>query len=115
MHEVWQTSSKTSFQFSNVDYEIKVNPSFVPSANILPVDTVIPFDDPHHMGITVLYLLICSWVIVCFQFAINEFEPFGDKALPLIQNKCAHINRFWWQSPTINSKQMCSYQQHGQE
>ncbi len=65
---------------------------FPQTAKVLPTDTVVPFDDPHHIGNRVLYLLICSRVDAYFQRAIKEFEPFGEKALTLIQNKCAHIS-----------------------
>jgi hypothetical protein len=31
--------------------------------------------------------------ILTSQWAIKQFEPFGDKALELLQEQCAHISR----------------------
>jgi hypothetical protein len=63
------------------------------TAPVLPGDKVIPFVDPHTIGNHVLYLLLCSRVDSYFQCDIKQHEPFGDKALALIQNQCAHISR----------------------
>jgi hypothetical protein len=40
-----------------------------------------------------LYLLLCSRTDSYFQRAVKQFEPFGDKALELIQKQCAHISK----------------------
>jgi hypothetical protein len=65
---------------------------FPQTSKVLPGDTVIPFTDPHHIGNRALYLLLCSRIDPNFQRAIKEYEPFEDKALELIQRKCAHIS-----------------------
>ena len=49
--------------------------------------------DPAAIGNRALYLLISSRVDSYFQHAIRQFEPFGDKALELLQDQCAHISR----------------------
>jgi hypothetical protein len=66
---------------------------FSQTATVLPGDTVIPFLDPHSTGNRALYLLLCSRTDAYFQRAVKQFEPFGDKALELIQKQCAHISR----------------------
>ncbi len=62
-------------------------------AAVLHGDKVIPFANPASIWNHVLYLLLCSWVDSYFQWAIKQHEPFGDKALALIQNQCTHISR----------------------
>ena len=66
---------------------------FPQTAKVLPSDTIVPFADPHCTGNRALYLLVCSRVHLYFQRAIKQFEPFGDKALDLIQKQCAHKSR----------------------
>jgi len=66
---------------------------FSQTAQVLPNDKVIPFTDPHAIGNRALYLLILSRTDSYFQRAIKQFEPFGDKALALLQEQCAHISR----------------------
>jgi len=58
---------------------------FTQTASVLPNDTVVPFSDPHATGNRALYLLISSRTDSYFQWAIKQFEPFGDKALALLQ------------------------------
>jgi len=54
---------------------------------------VIPFSDPNAIGNRALYLLNSSRTDSYFQRAIKQFEPFGDRALELLQEQCAHISR----------------------
>jgi len=58
---------------------------FTQTASVLPNDKVVPFSDPHATGNQALYLLISSCTDSYFQWAIKQFEPFGDKALALLQ------------------------------
>jgi hypothetical protein len=66
---------------------------FSQTASVLPNDTVVPFSNPHATGNQALYLLISSRTDSYFQCSIKQFEPFGDKALTLLQEQCAHIRR----------------------
>jgi hypothetical protein len=66
---------------------------FTQTASVLPKDKVIPFSDPNAIGNRALYLLISSRTDSYFQRAIKQFEPFGDRALELLQEQCAHISR----------------------
>jgi hypothetical protein len=66
---------------------------FSQTANVLPRDKVVPFADPAAIGNRALYLLISFRVDSYFQRAIRHFEPFGNKALALLQDQCAHISR----------------------
>jgi hypothetical protein len=66
---------------------------FTQTASVLPRDKVVPFTDPTALGNRAFYLLISSQVDSYFQRAIRQFEPFGDKALELLQEQCAHISR----------------------
>jgi len=66
---------------------------FSQTASVLPKDKVVPFSDPHAIGNRALYLLISSRTDSYFQRAIKQFEPFGDKALELLQEQCTHISR----------------------
>jgi hypothetical protein len=66
---------------------------FLQTASVLPGDKVVPFADPASIGNRDLYLLISSRTDSYFQWAIKQFEPFGDKALKLLQEQCAHISR----------------------
>jgi len=66
---------------------------FTQTAAVMPHDKIIPFTDPHALGNRALYLLISSRTDSYFQRAIKQFEPFGDKALELLQEQCAHISR----------------------
>jgi hypothetical protein len=66
---------------------------FNQTATVMPHDKIIPFTDPHALGNRALYLLISSRTDSYFQRAIKQFEPFGDKALELLQEQCAHISR----------------------
>lgn len=59
----------------------------------VPRDKVVPFADPAAIGNRALYLLISFRVDSYFQRAIRHFEPFGNKALALLQDQCAHISR----------------------
>lgn len=65
---------------------------FPQMAKVLPGDNVVLFSDPHHIGNQALYLLLCSCVDPYFQRAVKEYEPFGDKAVELVQRKCARIS-----------------------
>ncbi len=53
----------------------------------------VPFEDPTCIGNRALYLLLSARTDTYFQHAIKQFEPFGDKALELLQDQCAHISR----------------------
>jgi len=66
---------------------------FSQTASVLPNDTVVPFSNPHATGNQALYLLISSRTDSYFQRSIKQFEPFGDKALTLLQEQCAHISQ----------------------
>jgi len=66
---------------------------FSQTASVLPKDKVVPFSDPHAIGNRALYLLISSRTDSYFQRAIKQFEPFGDKALELLQEQCTHISQ----------------------
>jgi hypothetical protein len=66
---------------------------FSHTSSVLPKDKVIPFEDPNAIGNRALYLLISSRMDSYFQCAIRQFEPFGDKAMELLQEQCAHISR----------------------
>jgi hypothetical protein len=66
---------------------------FSQMATVLPNDKIVPFSDPHAIGNRALYLLNSSRTDSYFQRAIKQFEPFGDKALELLQEQCAHISR----------------------
>jgi hypothetical protein len=66
---------------------------FPQTASVLPNDKVIPFTDPHTAGNRALYLLISSRTDSYFHHVIKQFEPFGDKALELLQEQCAHISQ----------------------
>jgi hypothetical protein len=61
---------------------------FPQTSNVFPVDTVIHYLDPHHVGNRALYMIICSRVDPYFQRVIKEYEPFGDKTLEIIQKQC---------------------------
>jgi hypothetical protein len=88
-----EQAARRRFNFQTWIMKLKpILAMFSQTAKVLPTDTVVPFDDPHHIRNRVLYLLICSRVDAYFQRAIKQYEPFGDKALILIQNKCAHIS-----------------------
>jgi hypothetical protein len=62
-------------------------------SSVVPKDKVIPFEDPNAIGNRALYLLISSWTDSYFQRAIRQFEPFGDKALELLQEQYAHMHQ----------------------
>jgi hypothetical protein len=66
---------------------------FLQISLVLPKDKVIPFEDPNAIGNRALHLLISSWTDSYFQHAIRQFEPFGNKALELLQEQYAHISR----------------------
>jgi hypothetical protein len=66
---------------------------FSQTATVLPNDKIVSFRDPHAIGNRALYLLISSRTDSYFQRAIKQFEPFGEKALELLQEQCAHISR----------------------
>jgi hypothetical protein len=86
-----EQASRHHFNFQT--WIMKLRPilaMFPQTAKVLPSDTVVPFADPHCTGNRALYLLVCSRVDPYFQRAIKQFEPFGDKALDLIQKQCAH-------------------------
>jgi len=51
------------------------------------------FKNPHAIGNRALYLLIASRTDSYFQRAIKQFDSFGDMALELLQEQCAHISR----------------------
>jgi len=89
-----EQASKQRFNYQG--WILKLQPilaMFSQTASVLPCDKVIPFDDPHSTGNRALYLLISSRTDSYFQRAIKQFEPFGDKALALLQEQCAHISR----------------------
>jgi hypothetical protein len=66
---------------------------FPQTASVLPGDSIIPFQDPQSNGNRALYLLLSARTDSYFQRATKQHEPFGDKALELIQKQCAHISR----------------------
>jgi hypothetical protein len=66
---------------------------FPQTSSVLPKDKVVPFEDPTCIGNRALYLLLSARTDTYFQHAIKQFEPFGDKALELLQDQCAHISR----------------------
>jgi len=66
---------------------------FPQTSSVLPKDKVVPFVDPTCIGNRALYLLLSARTDPYFQHAIKQFEPFGDKALELLQEQCAHISR----------------------
>jgi hypothetical protein len=66
---------------------------FSQTASVLPHDKVVPCSDPYAIGNHALYLLISSRTDSYFQQAIKQFEPFGDKALELLQEQCTHVSR----------------------
>jgi hypothetical protein len=66
---------------------------FPQRASVLPGDSIIPFQAPHSNGNRTLYLLLSARTDTYFQRAIKQHEPFGDKALELIQKQCTHISR----------------------
>jgi len=70
-----------------------ISAMFSQTATVLPNDKIVSFRDPHAIGNRALYLLISSRTDSYFQRAIKQFEPFGDKALELLQEQCAHISR----------------------
>ncbi len=89
-----EQASKRRFNFQN--WIMKLRPilaMFPQTASVLPADSVVHFTDPHNIGNKALYLLLCSRTDAYFQRAVKKFEPFGDKALELIQKQCAHISR----------------------
>jgi len=65
---------------------------FPQTASVLPGDSIIPFRDLHSNGNRALYLLLSTRTDSYFQRAIKQHEPFGDKALELIQKQCTHIS-----------------------
>jgi hypothetical protein len=65
---------------------------FPQTASVLPGDSIIPFQDLHSNKNRALYLLLSVRTDSYFQRAIKQHEPFGDKALELIQKQCAHIS-----------------------
>jgi hypothetical protein len=74
---------------------MKVQPilaMFSQTASVLPRDKVVPFSDPNTIGNCALYVLISSRTDSYFQRAIKQFKPFGDEALELLQEHCAHIS-----------------------
>jgi hypothetical protein len=82
-------------QFNYQAWFMKLQPilaMFAQTATVMPNDKIVPFPDPHALGNRALYLLISSRTDSYFQRAIKQFEPFGDKALELLQEQCAHIS-----------------------
>jgi hypothetical protein len=57
---------------------------FSQTSLVLPNDKVVPFANPHAIGNRALYLLIASRTDSYFQWAIRQFEPFGNMALELL-------------------------------
>jgi hypothetical protein len=87
-------ASKRRFNYQA--WLMKIQPilvMFLQTSSVLPHGKVVPFSDPHAIGNRALYLLIASRADSYFQWAIKQFEPFGDKALELLQEPCAHISR----------------------
>jgi hypothetical protein len=63
-----EQASKRRFNFQN--WIMKLWPilaMFPQTASVLPVDTVVPFTDPHNIGNKALYLLVCSRTDAYFQ------------------------------------------------
>lgn len=89
-----EQAPKRLFNFQTWIMKLKpILAMFPQTSQVLPVDTVIHYTDPNHVGNRALYMLICSRVDAYFQCVIKEYEPFGDRALELIQKQCAHISK----------------------
>jgi hypothetical protein len=96
VHELKFDKQASKRQYNYQTWIAKLQPilaMFSQTASVLPGDKVVPFLDPHCVGNRALYLLLSSRTDAYFQQAIRQFEPFGDKALELLQNQCAHISR----------------------
>ena len=65
---------------------------FPQTAVVFKDNEIIPFPNPNNIGNRALYLLIYSKVDEYFQWSIEQFEGFGDKALASIKIQCTNIS-----------------------
>jgi len=65
---------------------------FPQNAVVFKDNEIIPFPNPNNIGNRALYLLIYSKVDEYFQWSIEQFEGFGDKALASIKIQCTNIS-----------------------
>jgi hypothetical protein len=93
-----EQAARRCFNFQTWIMKLKpILTMFSQTAKVLPTDTVVPFDDPHHIGNRVLYLLICSRVDAYFQHQHRgNHNHHGSNRRPSshgLQNKPHHNRR----------------------